>query len=284
MGQQALHSLAVGSIYALLAMGLTFMYGAHRSLYLAYGGLYALGGYVAWWAIRSSHTVWVALSLAVLLCPVVGFLLSWGVWTHGTRASERSHLLFGLGGLICLEELLRLLAGPHRRKVMALDSHQFQHLGPLMVSDRHWVVFGVTFVVLMALHGFLSTSRLGRAVQTFVQQDAGAAMRRERRAWLGGVACGVGSALAGVGGVLGGLYLNDVHPAMGTVITHKLLALVLIGTLGRWQEAVLMAFAYAVFEEVFVPAWQLPIPADVGLLVVLAVVGMRSSHRVHGPR
>jgi branched-chain amino acid transport system permease protein len=276
MEQQAVHGLAVGSIYALLAVGLTFMYGAHRSLYMAYGGFYTLGGYVAWWTIRSSQTIWLALGLTVCLCIAAGLVLFWGLRGHWKRLSERSFLLFGLGGLICLEEICRLVAGSYRRKVMAIDSHQIYHIGPLMVSDRHWLVFGVTFAILMTLHGFLSTVRLGRTVHTFVQQDARAAVASGPQRWLGLVTCGIGAALGGVGGVLGGLYFNDVHPAMGTTITHKMLALVLLGTLGKWHRALFMAFAFAMFEEVAVPALRIPVPADLGLLMGLALVGMLS--------
>jgi branched-chain amino acid transport system permease protein len=274
MEQQAVHGLAVGSIYALLAVGLTFMSGAHRSLFVAYGGLYALGGYVAWWAIRASQPIWLTLGLAAFLCTAVGFGLSWGLHGHRKRLSERSCLLVGLGGLICVEEICRLVAGSYHRKVMATDSYQIHHIGPLMVSDRHWLVFGVTFAILMTLHGFLSTIRLGRTVGTFVQQDANVAVTRGPPRRLELVTCGIGAALGGVSGVLGGLYFNEVYPAMGTMMTHKMIALVLLGAWGKWQGAVLMAFAFAMFEEVGVPALRLQLPADLGLLIGLALVGM----------
>jgi branched-subunit amino acid ABC-type transport system permease component len=78
VGQQVIHSLALGSIYALVAVGFTFMSTAQRSLSVAYGSLYAMGGYVTWWTMRTTHTVWMALSIAVLLCTVVGMGLRWG--------------------------------------------------------------------------------------------------------------------------------------------------------------------------------------------------------------
>ena len=135
MGQHAIHSLALGSIYALLAVGLTFMYGAQRSLAIAYGGLYAVGGYVAWWTVRSNRPLWVALGLAVLLCTLVGVLLHWGVRIARAHTAERSTLLGGLGGLICLGEVCRWVIGPYHMKVIAVDSHQIHYLGPLMVTD-----------------------------------------------------------------------------------------------------------------------------------------------------
>lgn len=278
MGQQALHSLTLGSIYALLVVGCTFLYGAHRVLYLAYGGLYALGGYVTWWAVRANYTIWGAFGLAIVLCALAGVLSHWLLRTGFQRVSETSHLLAGLGLLVCMEELYRLGIGPHRLKVIAIDSHQVHTLGPLMVTDIHWIVFGGTFALFTMVQGFLRTSRSGRGIYALLQGTAGASCAHRPPRGLQGVTSGLGAALAGVSGVLAGLYLNDVYPSMGTVITHKILALVLIGTLGSLRGAILAAYALALIEGVLLPATRLPIPSEVVLLVALALIS-GLSHR-----
>jgi branched-chain amino acid transport system permease protein len=284
MGQQALHSLTLGSIYALLTAGFTFMCGAHGSLYLAYGGLYALGGYVTWWTIRSTQAVWVAFGLAALLCTSVGFLSHWWLRVGLLRAPERSRLLTGLGLLVCLEEIYRLGIGPYRLKVIAIDSHQVYSLGPLMVTDIHWLVFGGTFALFIAIHGFLSASRSGHALYALLQGDTTMTLAQGDVHRLQGLASGLGAVLAGVSGVLAALYLNDVYPAMGTMITHKVLALVLIGALGSLRGAVLAAFALALAEGVFLPATSLPVPSEAILLITLVVRSGLSPHGARGVR
>jgi branched-subunit amino acid ABC-type transport system permease component len=279
MGQQAIHSLALGSIYALLAVGFTFMYSAHRSLYLAYGGLYALGGYVTWWTMRSTHTVWVALGWAVVLCTSIGFLSHWWLRARLRHTSENASLLTGLGLLVCLEEFYRLGIGSYRLKVMAIDSHQVYHIGPLMVTDVHWLVFGGTFALFTAIQGFLSASRPGRALHALLRDDPAIHLMQDGLHRLQGLASGLGAALAGISGVLAGLYLNDVYPAMGTAITHKLLAVVLIGALGSLRGAILVAFAWALIEGVLLPATRLPVPPEAVLLVTLGTVGLLFPHR-----
>jgi branched-subunit amino acid ABC-type transport system permease component len=91
------------------------------------------------------------------------------------------------------------------------------------------------------------------------------------------VACGLGAALAGVGGVLTGLYLNDVHPAMGTHITHRVVGLVLIGTLGSLRGALLMAFAWALLEGTFFSATRVWVPPEASLLLALALASVLQS-------
>jgi branched-chain amino acid transport system permease protein len=129
MAQQAIHSLSLGRIYALMAAGLTLLYAAERSLYLAYGALYAMGGYMVWWTIRSNRSIGLALTLAVLLCAALGVgLVEWWRWVCARRPLQVS-LLHGLGMLILTEEAWRLLIGPYHRKVIAIDSHLGIHAG-----------------------------------------------------------------------------------------------------------------------------------------------------------
>jgi branched-chain amino acid transport system permease protein len=74
-----------------------------------------------------------------------------------------------------------------------------------------------------------------------------------------------------MGGGLAGLYLNDVYPTMGMALTHKVLALVLIGTLGCLRGAALTAFALALIEGLVLPTLYRPLLSDAVLLVTLAV-------------
>ncbi len=274
MGQHAIHSLALGSIYALLAVGLTFMYGAQRSLAIAYGGLYAVGGYVAWWTVRSNRPLWVALGLAVLLCTLVGVLLHWGVRIARAHTAERSTLLGGLGGLICLGEVCRWVIGPYHMKVIAVDSHRIHHLGPLMVTDMHWLVFGCVFALFVSVQGFLTLSHSGRAVQALLTPATALASPPGDVSCSRLLACGLGAAMAGLSGVLAGLYLNDVYPAMGIHITHKMLSIVLIGVLGSLRGALLVAFGLALVEGVILPATRLPVPSEAVILPALALASI----------
>ena len=179
MGQQTIHSLAIGSIYALLAVGLNFMSVAHRALYLVYGGLYALGGYITWWVVRSQRPIWVAFGGAVLLSALLGLLSYWSMRLRAPHGSEMSRLLGGLGLLICLAEISRLGISSYRMKVIAIDGHQVAHIGPLMVTDIHWLVFGSTFALFTAVQGFLTTSRSGRALRAFLEAPSHGKARRQ---------------------------------------------------------------------------------------------------------
>ena len=282
MEQQAIHSLSLGSIYALLAAGLTLVYAAQRSLYLAYGALYAMGGYVVWWTMRSNRPIGLALALAVLLCAALGVgLIGWWRWVCARRPLQVS-LLHGLGILILTEEAWRLLIGPYHRKVIAIDSHQIHQVGPLMFSDMHWLVFGCAFACLIALRGFLTTRRSGLALGALlegkgVEGEDDERLAGIRAAWLRLLACAVGAALAGVSGVLAGLYLNDVHPAMGVNMTHKIISFALIGSLGSLRGAVLTAYGLALAEGILLPALRLPLPSEGVLLLALLLASLRGA-------
>ena len=143
---------------------------AHRSLYLVYGGLYALGGYVTWWVVRSQRPLWVAFGeCGYSLCPPWYAQLLEHASAGSTRlrnvsaprwfrAAHRSYRAYRLG------------ISSYRMKVIAIDGHHIAHIGPLMVTDAHWLVFGSTFALFIAVQGFLTTSRLGRALRAFVDE------------------------------------------------------------------------------------------------------------------
>lgn len=273
MAQHAIHALALGCLYALLAAGLSLMSRAQRSLYLAYGGLYLVGAYVTWWTLRSSHPIWIALVLAPLLCGMLGVVLTGIERSVQAWRSERSQLLWGLGILICSMEAYRAIMGTYHRKVIAIDSHQIHYLGPLMLSDMHWLVFGCAFGCGAWLHGFLTTSRPGLALQAGLEdQDGG---RRWRGLNPSYVAAALGASLAGVGGGLAALYLNDVHPEMGLRIMHRILCLAMIGGLSNLRGVVLAAFGLACVEGIAAPMMMdLPFPVEVYLLLVLLMVSL----------
>jgi branched-chain amino acid transport system permease protein len=282
MEQQVIHSLSLGSLYALLAAGLTLIYAAQRSLYLAYGALYAMGGCVVWWTMRSSRPIGLALALAVLLCAALGVgLLGLWRWACARRPIQVS-LLHGLGMLILVEEVWRLLIGPYHRKVIAIDSHQIHHVGPLMFSDMHWLVFGCTFACLIVLQGFLTTRQSGLALGALLEgkgvegeEDEG--LVGDGAAWLRLSACAVGAGFAGVSGALAGVYINDVHPAMGVSMTPKIMSFALIGTLGSLRGAVLTAYGWALLEGILLPALHWPLPSEGGLLLVLFLASLHGA-------
>ncbi len=85
-----------------------------------------------------------------------------------------------------------------------------------------------------------------------------------------GGASGIGAGLAGIAGVLGGVYLNDVYPAMGVTVTYKIMAIVLIGAFGNLHNVALTSFSLAFIEGVVLPATNLPIPVELILLLGLA--------------
>ncbi len=273
MAQHAIHALALGCLYALLAAGLSFMSSAQRSLYLAYGGLYLVGAYVTWWMLRSNRPIWIALLLALSICAILGVVLICIERVARTQRSERSQLLWGLGVLIGSMEGYRLMMGVYHRKVIAIDSHQIHYLGPLMLSDMHWLMFGCAFGCGAWLHGLLTTSRAGLTLQAVLDE------RGEPQRWRGidprWLASAIGASLAGVGGGLAALYLNDVHPEMGLRSMHKILCLVMIGGLGRVRRAVLAAFALACVEGIVTPmTTDVPLPVEVYLLLALLVVNL----------
>ena len=234
------------------------------------------GGYVAWWTLWANRPLWLAMSLAVLCCFGLSVILQGSVRATRTDRAEHMTLLGGLGFLVCLAELCRLAIGPHFLKVVAFDSHRLYHLGPLMLTTMHWVIFGSTFALLMVVQGILTTSRGGRAIQgLFVRQAAGVVCPWSR--WHL-VASGLGAILIGMSGVLSSVS-QGVHPLMGMGMTYKMCVVVLVGALGSVRGAIVAAFGLALAEGVLWPVTRLPLPSETVFLVVLAIASVTWAKR-----
>lgn len=273
MAQHAISALALGCLYTILVMGLTLLSSAQRSWYLAYGSLCLVGAHVTWWTLRSSYPIWLALILAPLLCIMVGAVLTCLERIVRIQRSEQLQLMWGLGVLICGVEVYRLVMGTYHRKLIAMDSHQIHYLGPLMLSDMHWLLFGCAFGCGVWLHGFLTTSRLGVTVQAALNEKA--AIQRWRGVDPRWIAAAIGASLAGVGGSLAALYFNDVYAELGFHLMPKVLCLVSIGGIGYLRGAVMAAFGLAYVEGVVVPMTaQMPLPVEGYLMLALFIGGL----------
>lgn len=272
MGQQAIHALAVGSIYALLMAGFGLMARLRRALPLGYASVYTGGGYLAWWSVRTTASLWSALG------GVAGGAILLGLALAVRRLPARggtplASLLIGIGTLACVEEASRLLVGPYHMKVVAFASYRVFSLGPLLLSEVHWLVFGITFGVLTTAEGLLKSTKGRRWLAAALADEAGSGagwpgLRRRLLLY------GASLALGGLAGVLASCYFNDVHPAMGTAVTPRLLVLACLGALTSLQHACLLAAGLAATEHLLLPVLPWRLPADTVVLAAAVSVAM----------
>ena len=246
--------LAMGMIIFIIASGLTLVFGLMDVLNFGHGVFIALGAYVATSVMAgmgdwtTSAELWRNL-VALLLAMTVGMLVAGAVGVAFERVIVRpvygqhlKQILITMGGMIIGEELIKVIWGPQQ---MALPMPEALR-GSLLLGDasieRYRVVAVMVGVTVFALLAWtLSRTKIGLLIRAGVQdrEMVESLGYRIRRLFVGVFV--VGSALAGLGGVMWGLYQQSVTPQMGAQVNILIFIVIIIGGLGSTGGALIGA-------------------------------------------
>ena len=241
--------LIQGSTYALIAVGLTLVYGLLRVLHVAHAGLYTLGAYLGVLLTNALGSLWLAGLVAVPLVGLAGMAIYRLLYEPILDRPPFVALIASIGLFICMEEGFRLVFGPYGN---SFDKAPIE--GMLAVSGlRVQAVEAVTFVTALVLLGGLgfvaAQTRLGVAWRATVTDPKmalsfGISPRKVRYTTFF-----VGSALAAVAGILVALINNFVEPTMGSVPSYKMLAIIVLGGLGNVKGTLAASLALGILES-----------------------------------
>lgn len=271
---QVLNGLQLGSIYALVALGYTMVYGIILLLNFAHGDIIMFGSYVAWIAlVHLGLNPALAVLLAIFGCVVLGVLIDKVAYAPLREAPRLSILITAIGVSYLLENGVQLLLGADAKVVPSIiDLGTVQVFGSTL-SGTALLTVAVTIVATVVLTLLVQKTRLGKAMRA-VSEDMGAAR-------LMGVnvnstisfTFAVGSALAGIAAILYSMAYQQVSPTMGVMLGTKAFVAAVLGGIGSIPGAVIGGLIVG-FSEVFVAAFGLSVWQDavVFLLLILVLV------------
>lgn len=271
---QVLNGLQLGSIYALVALGYTMVYGIILLLNFAHGDIIMFGSYVTWIAlVQLGLNPAIAVLLAIFGCVVLGVLIDKVAYAPLREAPRLSILITAIGVSYLLENGVQLLLGADAKVVPSIiDLGTVQVFGSTL-SGTALLTVAVTIVATVVLTLLVQKTRLGKAMRA-VSEDMGAAR-------LMGVnvnstisfTFAVGSALAGIAAILYSMAYQQVSPTMGVMLGTKAFVAAVLGGIGSIPGAVIGGLIVG-FSEVFVAAFGLSVWQDavVFLLLILVLV------------
>ncbi|MGH7394910.1 MAG: branched-chain amino acid ABC transporter permease [Candidatus Methylomirabilales bacterium] len=274
--QQVLNGLTVGSLYALMALGLTMVYGVLRVLHIAHAGIFTLGAYGGLWGYWLTGNFWAALGAAVALAVAAGLAMERWVYYPLLTKPPIAALIASIGVFIGLEEVFRIVAGPQPHSFTVGLVLPDLLVAGLLITAPQLLVGVVTGVLLLVLWLFLTRTDLGLAVRAVSQDREMAATCGMNVGRVIALTFAIGSALAGVAGMLVGIYYNSVSPTMGSVLAYKGLAIIVLGGLGSVPGTVLAGLVVGVIETLLLGLVNFPLPRDAwAFLAMIAVFLVR---------
>ncbi|MCL4426186.1 MAG: branched-chain amino acid ABC transporter permease [Firmicutes bacterium] len=272
--QQLVNGLIIGSVYALIALGLTMIYGVLRILHVAHAGIYALGAYAGLVAYGLSQSFLLALLAAMVVAGAAGFGIQRYIYRPLFGTSPLVPLIASIGLFIFMEDLYRLVFGPNIIPLNAVwPSFALEWRG-VKVTETQLVILLVTGLLLAFVWFFTEKTRLGLAWKA-VAQDLEIAQAMGVNANLA-VASNVvlGSVLAAAAGLLVAANYNEVYPTMGSVPAYKMLAIVVLGGLGNPVGTVLAGLLIGLVETLVVAYLGYKLPRDAIAFLALILVLM----------
>jgi branched-subunit amino acid ABC-type transport system permease component len=281
------NGLIYGSIYGLVAIGMTLIYGTLRILDMSQGSMVMAGTYVGWWALASHGFNAV---LALLLAFAVAFAL--GTVTElvsvqpliGRRKEvdfEMVTFITTFAVAIFLTNVALQHYGPFQRNVPSLVSGNLNLYHGVSISYHELTMAAVSVVLMAALGLILARTRWGLAVRAVAQDLDAARSQAVPVTWLYPITMGFASSLAGVGGVfLGALYFAS--PTAGDLPLLQALIVVVLGGLGSLSgtlyAAYLVGLMQAFCEVEFGTTWTLPILyAAIVVILIFRPYGLKGS-------
>ncbi len=238
-----------GSIYALIALGLTLVYGLLRILHVAHASLFTLGGYLGVLITNATGSLFLALILAMITVGFVGMLSYRILYRPLLSQPPLIALIASIGIFIASEEIFRIIFGPFSISyVSAPLQNQIEILPGISMSEARIMVVLLAFVLLLGVNWLSRRTRLGIATRaTVIDPDM---------AMSSGVNVDVirysiffiGSAFAAAAGVMVSLLNNLVEPTMGAVPSYKALAIIVLGGLGSVRGALIASLLLGIIE------------------------------------
>jgi branched-chain amino acid transport system permease protein len=263
--QQLVFGLALGTVYGLIALGYTMVYGVLQMINFAHGEVFMIGAYIGWsvfavlidWSVGGLHPLWVLpvlLAPAMLLCGGLGMTLERLAYRplYMRGATRLGPLISAVGASIFLQNFVMLTMGA-RMKVYMTNlvfprTWRFNIFG-VNVSALVIVIVVVSLLLMWGLVALIQRTSLGRAIRA-VSED------REMATALGidanrvvGLTFFLGSALAGAAGVLVGLYYTQIDFVMGYSAGLKAFTAAVLGGIGNIKGAMLGGLLLGVIES-----------------------------------
>lgn len=253
MLQQLVNGLILGSVYALIALGYTMVYGIIKLINFAHGDLYMMGAFIGYYLINSFQlNFFVALILTMVLTACLGVLIEFLAYRPLRNSTKIAALITAIGVSFFLEYGMVYFFGANPRAFpQALETVQY-NLGPISVTNVKLTILGVSIFLMLALQFIVQKTKMGKAMRAVsVDSDAARLMGINVNSTIS-FTFALGSALAGAAGVLIGLYYNSVEPLMGMAPGIKAFVAAVLGGIGIIPGAALGGFIIGLLETLAV--------------------------------
>ncbi len=248
--QQLVNGLAVGSIYALIALGYTMVYGTIKLINFAHGDVYMMGAFVGYFAVMVlKMNVFLALLVAMVVCAVLGVVIERVAYKPLRKSTRVAALITAIGVSYLLENAMSYFFGAESRPFPSdFGTETFTLFGDVSVNGKQILIFGVTVVLMALLQFIVRYTKMGKAMRAVAVDEQAAQLMGIDVDGVISFTFALGSALAGIAGVLVGVYYNTISTTMGITVGLKAFVAAVLGGIGSIPGAMVGGYLIGLLE------------------------------------
>ena len=273
--QLIINGIAVGSILALAAIGLTLTYGILKLSNFAHGDFMTLGAYFTWLANLGGINIWLSMILGAVGTIIAMLIAEFLLWKpmRERRASDTTLIIISIGLALFIRNGILLIYGGSNQlyQLPVVPAMQF---GDLRIAQYRVIVVGLAIAAIVALHIILQNTKIGkamRAVADNIDLARVSGINVERVVIWTWVITGTLAAFAG------GMYglIAVVRPNMGWFLILPMFASVILGGIGNPYGAIAGAFIIGIAQELSVPLLGSEYKLGVALAIMIVILLVR---------
>lgn len=252
--QQLINGISLGSLYSLIAIGYTMVYGILRLINFAHGDVLMMGCYFAFYGILIfSLPWWISFPVALALTAFLGVVIDRGAYLPVRKAPRISALITAIGVSFLLENLGLVIFGgrPKAFHRPALFGQVLQWGEVHLISLSLWIP-AITLLLILVLLYIIYRTRTGRAMRAISRDMETVRLMGVDVNRITSITFALGSALAAAGGILWALKYPQIDPYMGIIPGLKAFVAAVLGGIGNVVGAAIGGLLLGVLEIMFI--------------------------------
>ena len=260
--QQVINGLTIGSIYALIALGYTMVYGILRFINFAHGDIYMVGAYAGYivataLGLANGQTsvigFIITLLLSMAIAAAVGILIERLAYRPVRKYSRMTILITAIGMSLFIEYMfVFIFSGTPKAFPQLLDNQIFHLFGNAAISTSQLLIFVVSILLMILLQFIVYYTKIGKAMRAVSFNLDSAKLMGINTDFIIMFTFALGSALAAAGGVLTAQYNPKIEPLMGIITGLKAFVAAVLGGIGNIPGAVLGGLLIGLAETLVV--------------------------------
>ena len=247
---QLINGLSLGSIYALIALGYSMVYGIILLLNFAHGDVIMVGAYMSWFVMNQLGLGPVtAVCATILTCTLLGVVIEKVAYTPLRNAPRISLLITAIGVSFFLEYTAELILGSGAKVIPAYYTNQTFRLGKVPLGLTSIITLAVTVLSMLGLTFLVQKTKLGKAMRAVSEDKEAAELMGISVNRTITVTFAIGSALAGVAAIFYGAAYTYIRPTTGAMPGIKAFTAAVFGGIGSIPGAMLGGVLLGVIEQ-----------------------------------